>query len=93
MFSIETTSRFDDELLVALDYIALDSLDRALQFHDTLMEKLHTISSNPLMYRQREGADEHVRELIFKGYTIPYYIDYMVEKIYILGIFNQNIWE
>jgi len=49
MFSIETTSRFDDELLVALDHIALDSIGRALQFHDTLMEKLHAIPSNPLM--------------------------------------------
>ncbi len=93
MFSIKTTSRFDAELLTALDYIALDNIDRALWFHDTLMEKLHAIPSNPLMYRKRAGMNENVRELIFKGYTIPYYIDHDTEQIYILGIFNQNMWE
>jgi hypothetical protein len=36
---------------------------------------------------------EETREVIFKGYTIPIYIDHEKNKIFILGIFNQNIWE
>jgi len=93
MFSIETTPRFDDELLVVLDFIALDSLNRALHFYDTLVEKLHNISHNPFMYRKRNTLDDDTRELIFMGYTIPIYIDKNKNKIFILGIFNQNLWE
>ena len=37
MFNIETTSRFDDELLVVLDFIALDSPDRALDLNSDLL--------------------------------------------------------
>jgi len=93
MFSIETTPRFDDELLVVLDFIALDSPNRALHFYDTLVEKLHNIPNNPFMYRKRATMDDDTRELIFKGYTIPIYIDKEKSKIFILGIFNQNLWE
>ena len=93
MFSIETTSRFDDELLVVLDFIALDSPHRALNFYDVLIMKLNNIPENPFMYRKREKMDDDTREFIFKGYTIPIYIDKEKKKIFILGIFNQNLWE
>ncbi len=92
MFIIETTPRFDDELLVVLDFIALDSINRALEFYDELTEKLHNISNNPFMYRKRENIDD-TRDLIYKGYTVPIYIDKEKETIFILGIFNQNLWE
>ncbi len=92
MFSLETTPRFDDELLVILDFIALDSPRRALEFYDTLMIKLNNIPENPFMYRKRENMED-TRELIYKGYTIPIYIDEEKKKLFILGIFNQNLWE
>ena len=92
MFSLETTPRFDDELLVILDFIALDSPRRALEFYDTLMIKLNNILENPFMYRKRENMED-TRELIYKGYTIPIYIDEEKKKLFILGIFNQNLWE
>jgi len=93
MFRIETTPRFDDELLVMLDFIALDSPIRALSFYDTLIEKLNNIPNNPFMYRKRKTVEDETRELIFKGYTVPFYIDKEENKIFILGIFNQNLWE
>ncbi len=92
MFVVETTPRFDDELLVVLDFIALDSINRALEFYDELMEKLHNIPNNPFMYRKRENIDD-TRGLIYKGYTVPIYIDKEKETIFVLGIFNQNLWE
>jgi len=92
MFSLETTPRFDEELLIILDFIALDSPSRALEFFDTLMAKLNNITENPFMYRKRENMD-NTRELIYKGYTIPIYIDEENKKLFILGIFNQNLWE
>ncbi|MBN2823986.1 MAG: type II toxin-antitoxin system RelE/ParE family toxin [Campylobacterales bacterium] len=93
MFVIETTPRFDKEIVEVLDFTAKDSFNRALEFYDTLMEKLHNIAHNPLIYRQRENSSYHTRELIFKGYTIPFYIDEALNIIFILGIFNQNLWE
>jgi len=92
MFDLETTLRFDEELLAILDFIALDSLSRALEFYDMLMIKLNNIPENPFVYRKREGVDD-TRELIYKGYTTPLYIDEEKKKVFILGIFNQNLWE
>jgi len=93
MLVVETTARFDDELVIILDFIAEDSSERALDFYDGLLEKLHDIPSNPYMYRKRESMDEDTRELIYKGYTVPLYIDKEKNIVFILGIFNQNLWE
>ena len=93
MLSVETTPRFDNELMVILDFIALDSSNRALLFYDELMQKLYDIPNHPYIYRQRSDKDTDTRELIYKGYVIPFYIDKIKHKIFILGIFNQNIWD
>lgn len=93
MLRVETTPRFDSELVAVLDFIALDSINRALEFYDELMTKLHAIVDNPYMYRKKKEMDEYTRELIYKGYVVPYYIDEAKGVIYILGIFNQNLWE
>jgi plasmid stabilization system protein ParE len=93
MYSVETTPRFDEELVEILDFIAIDSVNSALEFYDTLIQKLYNIPNNPLVYRQRKNSNYHTREMIFKGYTIPFYIDEDLNTLFILGIFNQNIWE
>ena len=93
MFKIDTTPRFDDELLTVLDFIAEDSINSTLEFHDELIEKLHNTPDNPFLYRKRENMNEYIRELIYKGYTIPLYIDEEKKTIFVLGIFNQNLWE
>ncbi len=63
-------------------------------FLDNIIVKIKEISDNPYIHRQRENfKDGKTRELIFKGYTIPFYIDDENHKIIILGIFNQNIWQ
>ena len=59
-----------------------------------MISSIEDIAHNPFGCRRRESSkDKYTRELIFKGYTIPYYIDSTQEKIIILGIFNQNKWE
>ena len=93
MFLVETTPRFDNEFVTILDFIALDSLNRALGFYDELMKKLNDIPDNPYICRRRKEMDKYTRELIYKGYVIPYYIDNTKETIFILGIFSQNLWE
>ena len=91
---IEKSPRFKDELEVVVDFIAKDSINRAIAFYDELLLKINQIPNNPYIYRKRlKLNDDNVRELIMKGYTIPFEIDRTNNKIIILGIFNQNLWQ
>ena len=91
---IEKSPRFKDELEAVVDFIAKDSVNRALAFYDELLVKINQIPENPYIYRKRlKLNDENIRKLIFKGYTVPYEIDKTNNKIIILGIFNQNLWQ
>jgi plasmid stabilization system protein ParE len=87
MLNIEATIRFEEELTTILDFIAQDNQNQALKFYDELFKKINILKDNPYISRQREGLDTNYRELIF----IPYWINN--NTIFILGIFNQNIWE
>jgi len=40
-----------------------------------------------------KSTDTNVRDLVFKGYVIPYRVNKSKNRIEILGIFNQNQWE
>ncbi len=91
---LEKLPRFDEELEEIVGFIAEDSLDRALKFYDELISKIENIPQNPLIYRKQQNIeDENIRELIFKGYVVPFYVDTHDDKIVVLGIFNQNLWD
>lgn len=76
-----------------VSYIAKDSVASALQFYDDIILKIEKLYINPYIYRKRVSInDENIRELIHKGYTVPYFIDELNGKIIVLGIFNRNIW-
>ena len=86
--------RFNEELEVIVLFIAEDSQNRALEFYDELLIKIEQILFSPLSYRKREKSkNKNIRELIFKGYTVPFLIDESENQIVILGIFNHNIWK
>ena len=90
---LEQSSRFEEEFEIIIDFIALDSVNRALEFYDELIVKIKNIPHSPYSYRKRSNSENSTtRELIFKGYTIPFEIDEKNNKIIILGIFNQNLW-
>lgn len=89
---LEQSLRFEYELESIVDFIALDSVTRAIKFYDEVILKIQNIPHNPYAYRKR-NKDENLRELIYKGYTIPFEIDTTNHKIVILGIFNQNLWK
>jgi plasmid stabilization system protein ParE len=79
---------------VTIDFIALDSVNRALTFYDEIVAKINKITDNPYLHRKRPTLnDDNIRELIHKGYTVPFEIDTKNNKIIILGIFNQNLWQ
>lgn len=91
---LEKSDRFNNELEVIVEFIAKDSVSQALNFYDELIAKIKNIPANPYLYRKRASLnDENIRELIYKGYTVPFLIDKKANKIIILGIFNQNLWQ
>jgi len=92
--TIEKSHRFSSELEDIVDFIAYDSVKSALEFYDTVISKINQISDHPYAYRKRMPLnDEFVRELIYRGYSVPFEIDIKNDKIIILGIFNQNRWQ
>lgn len=84
---IKQDDRFKTELKGIFDYIAKDSRQRAVKFKSDLFTKIDNLKDNPKEYRASYYIDNpNARDLIFKGYTIPYLVD--DEVIIILGIFN-----
>ena len=89
---IKYKPKFERELKMIFDFIAKDSLNRAREFRNELIEKIERIAQTPFICRKSINFnDESIRDLIFKGYVIPYLID--DEVIYVLGIYKANEWQ
>ena len=89
---IEYKPKFECELKIIFDFIAKDSLNRAREFRNELIAKIERTAQTPFICRKSINFnDESIRDLIFKGYVIPYFID--DEVIYILGIYKANEWQ
>jgi len=74
---------------VILDYIARDSFHKASVFLSKLDNMINNIVNFPYKYRKSFCYDdEDIRDLVFKGYTIPYLIDTKNDQIIILDIFK-----
>ena len=84
---IEKSKKFDDDLESVLDRIVLDSLNAALGLVDELEESLKTLPHMPYKFRKSIYFDnEDIRDYIYKGYVIPYFIDMDMDKIILLGM-------
>ena len=71
------------------NYIAEDSPERANQFLSDLKIRIENLPSFPYQCRKSIWFEnEKIRDLIFKGYTVPYLIE--SDQIVILDIFK---WE
>ena len=71
------------------DFIANDSVSRANGFKDQLRQLIETLEDSPYRYRQSHYYDkENIRDLIFKGYTIPYLVDKKKDLIIVLDIYK-----
>ena len=47
-------------------------------------------------YRCRQNPiakDENVRDMIFKGYVIVFFVDEAQQCVEILGIYKNNLWK
>jgi len=82
-------SIFENELKKILRYIATDSKIKAKKFNNSLFQKIENLTYMPYKYRKSIYYNsDNVRDLIFKGYTVPYLIDEDMQRIVILDIFK-----
>ena len=68
-------------------FISLDSKKRALAFRSQIDKQISSLADMP--YKCRKSIyfdDEHIRDLIYKGYTIVYKVDEREDLIVIVGI-------
>lgn len=73
---LDTTPEFEEGLSEAMSYIAADSPQRAVQFAHELHEAARGLAVMPLRFRKSIYFDsDRIRDLIFKGYTVPYLVE------------------
>lgn len=81
--------KYLNELDLILEFIAKDSFSRAIKLLTLIDKRISSIPNMPYKYRQSHYYDaENVRDLIVKGYTMPYLVDEYKQKIVILDIFK-----
>lgn len=79
--------KFIDTFTNIWDFIALDSKSRANDFKEELKSKIENLVHMPYKFKQSiYFNEEEIRDLVFKGYTIPYKIDEENNQIIIIGI-------
>jgi plasmid stabilization system protein ParE len=82
---IVRTKQYRNALQNIMQFIAKDSREKALRFRKQLDTHIGDLPLFPYKFRQSIYFEEkNIRDLIFKGYTIPYKIE--EERIIILGI-------
>lgn len=91
---IHYDDRFIDKYLTVYDFICEDSQNRANDFEKKLKESI--IHTTHFPYKHRKSIyfnNDNIRDLIFKGYTIPFKIDEKKNMIIILSIvkYHENI--
>ena len=86
---IKKEGAFLRSLDTILDYISRDGLNLALKFNRKLQEAINNIPNFPYKARKSYYYDnKNIRDYIFKGYTIPYFIDNSNGVIILLDIFK-----
>lgn len=80
---------YSTALKVILSFISKDSRNKALNFKSQLDNKINNLVNFPYKFKQSKNHDdEGVRDMIFKGYTITYFIENDKDRISILDIYK-----
>ena len=86
------SQRFLLELGRIVKFISRDSKIRAKEFSRFIKQSCQNLIANPYKCRKSPKFDnDNVRDLIIKGFVIPYLVG--DECITILGIYKTNAWE
>jgi plasmid stabilization system protein ParE len=78
--------RLEDQV----NYIARNNPERAIKFKDDLLKQIRNIPSNP--YKHRKSIyfnDNHIRDLLFKGYAIVFRIKSDTIEVFGLVKYHQ----
>ena len=79
------------ELSKIINFMASSSVIVALNFLDKLDVKIDNLANMPYKFRPSQYyKDKNIRDLIFKGYTIPYLVDENKNLIVVLDIFKWS---
>lgn len=82
-------AKFKTDLDKIVEFIANDSIDRAIKFHDEIYNEISKIPFMPYRFRQNQIInDKNVRDLIFKGFVVPFVI-----KENQIEIYKNNLWK
>jgi len=88
---LKINQRFSKKLLAQVKYIAEDKPEAAAKFYADVLKSLQELKQFPLKHRQSIYAeDENVRDLIFKGYTITYRINYAESCIEVFSLLKHQ---
>ena len=84
---IQESAKFKRNLKQILRYIAKDKKSAAIKFKNNLKIMIKNLKFMPYKFRKSYFYDDkNIRDLIFKGYVIPYLVN--KDKIIILDIFK-----
>ncbi len=87
--------KFQEEFLFELNsqiyYISKDKPFAARKFKSDLLRNVKKDLKNPFNFKKSQYYDdENIRDYIFKGYTIVYYIHTAENVIYIFGFIKNR---
>ena len=94
--SVVLSQKFQRELRTIAAFIAFDSTVRAKAFAKSVREACAGLDFMPYKFRKSlKFDDENVRDLVFKGYVLPYRVETLGNgtNVYVLGIYKENAWE
>ena len=70
-----------------MEFIAKDNFSRALNFQSQLDNKISNLSFMPYKFKKSiYFNDKNIRDLIYKGYVIPYKINKNQNTLTIIGM-------
>ncbi len=82
---------FERQVIQIVNFIADDKPSASVKFANELEKLIITIPENPFKHRQSYYfEDKNIRDMVHKGYTIVYEVDFDNNTIEILKIFNRN---
>ena len=88
---IKVLENFNFDLNEQVAYIARDQPAAARKFKNDLLKSLKELSNYP--YKNRQSIyfeNENIRDLIFKGYTIVYFVKPELNIIEVFGLIKYR---
>lgn len=91
---IKYKASFIKRLEAQIEYIAQHNPERATKFKDDLLSQVRAIPSNPYKHRQSiYFNDLHIRDLVFKGYTIVFRVKTDAIEVFGLVKYQQSPYD